>query len=113
MGDIRTDLSMSGRFHPSGGTTTAKATLRLRHYEDGGSRQVPDGVAHAICGISGRRLAADAVGHRCRASQESSEASGVIAATSSWVSWMRAAARFSPKCCTLVVPGIGSALVVR
>ena len=64
-------------------------------------------------GMSGRRLAADAVGHRCRAGQESSEASAVIVATSSWVSWMRAAARFSLKCCTLVVPGIGSALGVR
>ena len=32
VGDIRMDLGMSGRFHPSGGTTTAKATLRLRHY---------------------------------------------------------------------------------
>ena len=69
--------------------------------------------SRAPCGMSGRRLAADAVGHRCRAGQESSEASAVIAATSSWVSWMRATARFSLKCCTLVVPGIGSALGVR
>jgi hypothetical protein len=70
-------------------------------------------VVHADRGMSGRRLAADAVGHRCRAGQESSEASAVIAATSSWVSWMRAAARFSVKCRALVVPGIGSAFGVR
>ena len=73
----------------------------------------PDRSGRSTRGMSGRRLAADAVGHRCRAGQESSEASAVIAATSSWVSLMRAAARFSLTCCTLVVPGIGSALGVR
>jgi hypothetical protein len=54
------------------------------------------------------------IGHgQCRrhSPRESSGASAVIAATSSWVSEIRAAARLSLRCSTLVVPGIGSALV--
>jgi hypothetical protein len=37
----------------------------------------------------------------------------VIAATSSWVSEIRAAARLSLRCSTLVVPGIGSYALYR
>src|SRR4051812_46424588 len=67
----------------------------------------------SFVGVGSMARGSGGAAHQPCLPQTSSGARAVTASTSAWVRLMLAAARFSWRCWTLVVPGIGSAVVVR